>query len=80
MSFETITKNVIFALLGILILTVAVPVIYLSVATYLPNWSVAGMFPLGSLIQTIVPLVLGIAILMAVITGLLAMIKWGKKR
>jgi len=79
MSFEAITKNVIYALLGILILTVAVPVIYISVATYLPNWTDSGM-PLGGLIQTIVPLVLGIAIVMAVITGILAMVKWGKKR
>ena len=79
MGFEALTKNVIYALLGILILTVAVPVIYISVATYLPNWTSSGM-PLGSLLATLIPLVLGIAIVMAVIGGILGMVKFGKKR
>jgi hypothetical protein len=38
-KFEALTKTIIFALLGLLILTVAVPVIYLSVSSYLGNWT-----------------------------------------
>jgi len=100
-KFEALTKSVIFALLGILILTIAVPVIYIQVAGYLGNWSttdtcslVTGLgcvdfpvdntsvanIPLGGLLATLIPLVLGIAILMAVITGVMALVKWGKKR
>ena len=97
-KFEQLTKTVIFALLGILILTVAVPTIYISVASYLPDWTTcnlvtqtncvdfptdnttAAVMPLAALLTTIVPLVLGIAILLAVITGVLALVKWGKKR
>ena len=79
MGFESLTKNVIFALLGILILTVAVPTIYITVAAYLPNWTSSGL-PLGGLIATIVPLILGIAIVMAIIGGVLAMVKFGGKK
>ena len=97
-KFTALTKTIIFALLGILILTVAVPTIYITVASYLNNWttscslvtgvgcvafptnnaSIASM-PLAGLLQTLIPLVLGITIVMAVIGGILAMVKFNKK-
>ena len=99
-KFESLTKSIIFALLGILILSVAVPTIYITVASYLGNWSTAdtcslvtgmgcvafptdntsvGNIPMGGLIATIVPIILGIAILLAIIGGVMVMVKWKGK-
>jgi archaellum biogenesis protein FlaJ (TadC family) len=83
-KFLGIAIGIVGVILGILLVTLLVPPLYANIGAYLPNWTVytlggvAYAFPLGGVIQTVVPLILGIVILIAIIVGLFSLLGGSK--